>query len=160
MRTTRPIVGRRPSRRLCFTTQPLESPVEVTGQISLILYITSSAIDIDFTSKLVDVHPDGRATYLTDGILRTWYRNSLATPEMLEPGKVHKLRVDISITLNVFLLGHRIRLKVSSSNYPRYDRNSNTGGDIMNKTQFAVVENTVLHGPEYPSKLVLPVIRR
>lgn len=145
---------------LCFTTPPLETPVEVTGHISLILYITSSAIDTDFTGKLVDVHPDSRATYLTDGILRARYRNSLATPEMLEPGKVYKLRLDLSATSNVFLAGHRIRLEVSSSNYPRYDRNSNTGGDIVNETEFAVAENQVLHGPEHPSKLVLPVIRR
>jgi putative CocE/NonD family hydrolase len=79
---------------------------------------------------------------------------------MLEPGKVYKLRSDLSVTSNVFLPGHRIRLKVSSSNYPRYDRSSNTGGDIVNETQFAVAENTFLHGPEHPSKLVLPVIRR
>jgi putative CocE/NonD family hydrolase len=79
---------------------------------------------------------------------------------MLEPGKVYKLRLNLSITSNVFLPGHRIRLEVSSSNYPRYDRNSNTGGDIVNETEFAVAENSILHGPEHPSRLVLPVIRR
>lgn len=145
---------------LCFTTPPFETPLEVTGDISLILYITSSALDTDFTGKLVDVHPDGRAIYLTDGILRARYRNSLATPEMLEPGKVYKLRLDLAATSNVFLAGHRIRLEVSSSNFPRFDRNSNTGGDIVNETKFAVAHNQVLHGPEHPSKLVLPVIRR
>jgi putative CocE/NonD family hydrolase len=145
---------------LCYTAPPLEAPLEVTGQVSLIIYATSSAVDTDFTGKLVDVHPDGRATYLTDGILRSRYRNSLASSEMLDPGTVYKLHLDLAVTSNVFLAGHCIRLEVSSSNYPRFDRNSNTGGDIVNETEFAVAENAVLHGPDHPSKLVLPVIRR
>jgi hypothetical protein len=108
------------------------------------------------------VFPDGRAIFLTDGILRARYRNSLAEPEPLAPGEPYELSLDLSITSNVFRPGHRIRLEVSSSNFPRYDRNSNTGGVIAEESadQVTVAVNRVLHGPAYPSRLVLPVIRR
>lgn len=147
---------------LCFTTPVLDEPVEVTGHVSLTLFASSSALDTDFTGKLVDVHPDGRALYLTDGILRARYRDSLAEPEPLEPGKVYELTLDLSVTSNVFLPGHRIRLEVSSSNFPRYDRNTNTGGRIAEDSadDAVVAGNRVLHGPAHPSRLVLPLIRR
>ncbi|WP_081865932.1 CocE/NonD family hydrolase [Blastococcus sp. URHD0036] len=147
---------------LCFTTPVLDEPVEVTGHVSLVLHVTSSARDTDFTGKLVDVHPDGRALYLTDGILRARYRNSLAQPELLEPEQEYELTLDLAVTSNVFLAGHRIRLEVSSSNFPRYDRNTNTGGVINSETldQAVVATNRVLHGPEHPSRLILPIIRR
>lgn len=147
---------------LCYTTPVLDEPIEVTGHVSLVLHIASSALDADFTGKLVDVFPDGRAIYLTDGMLRARYRNSLAEPELLEPGEVYEITLDLSVTSNVFLPGHRIRLEVSSSNYPRFDRNTNTGGDINTETldQAVVAVNRVLHGPEHLSRLVLPVIRR
>ena len=115
---------------LCFTTPALTEPLEVTGHVSLTLYVSSSAPDTDFTGKLVDVFPDGRAIFLTDGIMRARYRNSLAEPEPLTPGEVYELSLDLSVTSNVFLPGHRIRLEVSSSNFPRFDRNTNTGGVI------------------------------
>ena len=147
---------------LCFTSEVLTEPVEVTGHVSLTLFASSSAPDTDFTGKLVDVFPDGRAIFLTDGILRTRYRNSLAEPEPLTPGEPCELSLDLSITSNVFLPGHRIRLEVSSSNFPRYDRNSNTGGVIVDESasEVTVAVNRVLHGPAYPSRLILPVIRR
>ena len=147
---------------LCFTTEVLTEPVEVTGPVSLILYVSSTAPDTDFTGKLVDVFPDGRAIFLTDGILRARYRNSLAEPEPLTPGEAYQISLDLSVTSNVFLPGHRIRLEVSSSNFPRFDRNTNTGGVIADESadQAAVAVNRVLHGPEYPSQLTLPVIRR
>lgn len=147
---------------LCFTTPALEGPVEVTGHVSLELHVASSAVDTDFTGKLVDVFPDGRAIYLTDGILRTRYRNSLSAPEMLEPGRVHEVTLDLSVTSNVFLPGHRIRLEVSSSNFPRYDRNTNTGGTIAEESadEAVVATNRVLHGAGHPSRLVLPIIDR
>ncbi len=147
---------------LCYTTPVLDEPIEVTGHVSLVLHVVSSAVDTDFTGKLVDVFPDGRAIYLTDGMLRARYRNSLAEPELLEPGKVYEITLDLSVTSNVFLPGHRIRLEVSSSNFPRFDRNTNTGGNINTETldQAVVAVNRVLHGPEHPSRLVLPVIRR
>lgn len=147
---------------LCFSTEVLEQPIEVTGHVTLVLHVTSSALDTDFTGKLVDVFPDGRAFYLTDGILRARYRNSLAEPELLEGGKVYELTLDLSVTSNVFLPGHRIRLEVSSSDFPRYDRNTNTGGLISadSADQAVIATNHVLHGPTHPSRLVLPIISR
>lgn len=147
---------------LCFTTPALDEPLEVTGHVSLVLFVASSARDTDFTGKLVDVDPDGRAIYLTDGILRARYRTSLAEPELLDPEQVYEVTLDMSVTSNVFLPGHRIRLEVSSSNFPRFDRNTNTGGVIAQETldQAVVATNWVLHGPAHPSRLVLPIIHR
>lgn len=147
---------------LCFTTPVLAESVEVTGPVSLTLHVSSSAVDTDFTGKLVDVLPDGRAVYLTDGILRARYRDSLDHQVMLEPEQVQEVTVDLSVTSNVFLPGHRIRLEVSSSNFPRYDRNTNTGGVIAEESldQAVVAINRVLHGHAHPSRLVLPIINR
>jgi putative CocE/NonD family hydrolase len=147
---------------LCFTSPVLTEPLEVTGHVSLTLYASSSAPDTDFTGKLVDVFPDGRAIFLTDGIIRARYRKSLAEPEPLTPGEPCQLDLDLSVTSNVFLPGHRIRLEVSSSNFPRFDRNTNTGGIIADEPadQATTAVNRVLHGPSYPSQLILPVISR
>lgn len=147
---------------LCFTTPELEEPIEVTGHVSLVLHVLSSARDTDFTGKLVDVHPDGRAIYLTDGILRARYRHSLADPELLQPEQVYELTLDLAVTSNVFLPGHQIRLEISSSNFPRYDRNTNTGGTINQESleDAVIAVNKILHGPEHPSRLILPVISR
>jgi uncharacterized protein len=147
---------------LCYTTAALDEPVEVTGHLSLVLHVSSSAVDTDFTAKLVDVHPDGRALYLTDGILRARYRESLNRPQPLTQGERYEITVDLGVTANVFLPGHRIRLEVSSSNFPRFDRNTNTGGYIAGESAADAVPatNEVRHGPACPSRLVLPVIRR
>jgi putative CocE/NonD family hydrolase len=160
-----PVDQRRAESRddvLCYTTPVLDRPVEVTGHVSLTLFASSSAPDTDFTGKLVDVFPDGRAIFLTDGILRARYRHSLADPQLLTPGQVYEITIDLSVTSNVFLPGHRIRLEVSSSNFPRFDRNTNTGGTIAEDrdedVQIAV--NRIFHGPGRPSRLVLPVIDR
>jgi uncharacterized protein len=162
---TGPVDQRRVEQRhdvLCFTTPVMDEPLEVTGHISLVLYVSSSALDTDFTGKLVDVFPDGRAFFLSEGVLRARYRNSLTTPELLEPGAVYQLTLDLSVTSNVFLPGHSIRLEVSSSNFPRYNRNTNSGGVIAQDGpgQVVVATNRVLHGPVHPSRLILPVIRR
>ncbi|NGY62580.1 CocE/NonD family hydrolase [Lentzea sp. NEAU-D13] len=147
---------------LCFTTAVLTHPVEVTGHVTLVLHVSSSAPDTDFTGKLVDVHPDGRAILLCEGIQRVRYRDSLTDPAFMEPGEVYELTVDVGVTSNVFLPGHRIRLEVSSSNFPRYDRNTNTGGTIATDTadDLTVAINRVHHGPAHPSRLVLPLIER
>jgi putative CocE/NonD family hydrolase len=147
---------------LCYSTPVLERPVEVTGHVSLTLFVSSSAADTDFTGKLVDVFPDGRAIFLTDGVLRARYRNSLAEPEPLTPGEVYEVTLDLSVTSNVFLPGHRIRLEVSSSNFPRFDRNTNSGGAITEdgEEDVVVAVNRVFHGPGHPSRLVLPVVDR
>ncbi len=147
---------------LCFATDVLSEPVEVTGPVSATLFVSSSAVDTDFTAKLVDVHPDGRAIILCDGIQRMRYRNSLEEPEFTTPGEVYEITVDLIATSNVFLPGHRILLEVSSSNFPRYDRNSNTGGVIAreDESDMAVAVNRIHRGPEFPSRLVLPIIQR
>ncbi|HSR30613.1 MAG TPA: CocE/NonD family hydrolase, partial [Anaerolineae bacterium] len=147
---------------LVYSTPVLDRPVEVTGPIELCLFVASSAPDTDFTGKLVDVQPDGRAIILTEGILRARYRNSFIEPELLEPGTVYELRLNLWATANVFLLGHRIRLEVSSSNFPRFDRNSNTGGDITSETadQYQPAINRIFHDAAHPSHLILPIIER
>src|SRR5690606_22033414 len=111
-------------------------------------------------AKLLDVHPDGTARLLTDGIVRARYRTSATAPELLEPGRPTELTVDLGVTGNVFLPGHRIRLEVSSSNFPRFDRNPNTGGVFGADAELRVAEQTVFHDAGRPSRLVLPVIPR
>jgi len=147
---------------LCYTTPTLEKQVEVTGPIELVLYVSSSACDTDFTGKLVDVNPDGRAEILTDGILRARYRESFSEPKLMEPGQIYELHLDLWATSNVFKAGHRIRLEVSSSNFPRFDRNTNTGGSIEKETErdFVQAVNRVYHDSAHPSYLILPIIER
>ncbi len=147
---------------LCYSTAPLAHDTEVTGPVTLVLFIRSSALDTDFTGKLVDVYPDGRAMLLTDGILRARYRNGFERPELMRPGTVYRLELDLVATANVFRAGHRIRLEVSSSNFPRFDRNTNTGGVIASESEvdFRTATNEILHDAEHPSHLLLPVIAR
>jgi len=147
---------------LVYSTPVLDQPIEVTGAIKLTLFVSSSAPDTDFTGKLVDVFPDGRAIILTEGILRARYRNSFSEPERLEPDTIYEIQLDLWSTSNVFLPGHRIRLEVSSSNFPRFDRNSNTGGDLNIETadQYQSAINRVFHDVQHPSHLILPIIER
>ncbi len=147
---------------LCYTSAVLEQELEVTGPVTLVLYVRSSAPDTDFTGKLVDVYPDGRAMILTDGILRARYRDGFDKPKSLTPGEIYCIEVDLVATANVFAAGHRIRLEVSSSNFPRFDRNTNTGGVIATETEadFKLATNEILHGADHPSHLVLPIIER
>jgi putative CocE/NonD family hydrolase len=147
---------------LCYTTPELESPIEVTGHVKLVLWVSSSAVDTDFCGKLVDVHPDGRAIILCEGITRARYRESLAEPKLMDPGELYELVIDLAATSNVFLPGHQIRLEVSSSNFPRYDRNTNTGGNhpFVAERDMVTAVNRVHHGPARPSRLILPVIVR
>ena len=144
---------------LVYSTAPLASDMEVTGPVSLELYVKSTAVDTDFTAKLVDVWPDGFAQNLTDGILRTRYRNSQEKPELMTPGQVYMLTIDVWSTSNVFKKGHSLRLEVSSSNFPRFNRNLNTGEDNGTGQQFVPATNTVLHDAQHPSALTLPVVR-
>lgn len=145
---------------LCYTTGPLAAPLEVIGPVRLVLHVCSSAPDTDFTAKLVEVWPDGRAVNLADGILRARYRTSLSEPCLLEPGKIYEVTVDLVATANVFAAGHRIRLEVSSSNFPRFDRNTNTGGVMADQTEADLRQavNRVFHDRRHPSRLVLPVV--
>ena len=145
---------------LCFTTGPLARDLDVIGPVSATLYASSSAPDTDFTAKLVDVHPDGTAMILTDGILRARYRDSLTEPSPLLAGEIHKLKIDLWATANRFKAGHCIRLEVSSSNFPRFDRNTNTGGVIAREalSDCRVARNTIYHDAEHPSHILLPVV--
>ncbi len=145
---------------LVYTSPPLERDLEVTGPLEVVLYATSSAPDTDFTAKLIDVYPDERALCLAEGIIRARYRASLAQPELLEPGEVAEFRIELAPTSNVFRKGHRIRLDVSSSNFPRFDRNLNTGEGIATGTRMQVARQTIMHTSQYPSHIVLPVIPR
>ncbi len=143
---------------LVYTTEPLKEPVEVTGPVRMVLYASSSARDTDFTAKLVDVSPDGLAWNLTDGIVRARYRNSDIEPELIEPNRVYRYLIDLWVTSNVFLEGHRIRVEISSSNFPRFDRNPNTGKPFGQDAEVITAAQTIYHNADYPSHLLLPVI--
>jgi len=144
---------------LIYTTEPLAQDLDVTGPITIELYVRSSAFDTDFTAKLVDLYPNGFAQNITDGILRMRYRDSREQPTSMVPGRIYKVTVDLVATSNVFLAGHRLRLEVSSSNYPRFDRNLNTGDtDIAHATRKVIATNTILHDAAHPSALVLSVL--
>ena len=147
---------------LCYSGPVLSEPVEVTGFVELKVFVSSTAVDTDITAKLVDVFPDGKAINLCDGILRLRYRNDLSKPELMTPGEVYEVTVPMSVTSNVFLPGHRIRLDISSSNFPHYDRNSNTGSVIATEAleDMVVADNAIHHGGTRPSRLVLPIIDR
>ncbi|MGA2630811.1 MAG: CocE/NonD family hydrolase [Terriglobia bacterium] len=145
---------------LVFTTPAFKEDFEVTGPVSLELFASSSAVDTDFTGKLVDVWPNGFAQNLTEGILRARYRNSQEKPEFLNPGEAYKLTLDLWATSNVFKAGHKLRLEVSSSNFPRFDRNLNTGEVQADSTRMVKAANTIYHDREHPSALVLPVVPR
>ena len=143
---------------LVYSTPPLAEPIEVTGPVKLILHASSSARDADFTAKLVDVAPCGYARNLTDGIVRARYRKSMSAESLLTPGEVVAYEIDLWSTSNRFLAGHRIRLEVASSNFPRFDRNPQTGEAPGRATELASALQQVHHSAEYPSRLILPVI--
>jgi putative CocE/NonD family hydrolase len=143
---------------LVYTTPAFEHELEVTGPVTADLYVTTSAVDTDFTAKLVDVWPNGFAQNLTEGILRMRYRDSQEKPELAKPGAVYHISVDLWATSNVFLAGHKLRLEISSSNFPRFDRNLNSGEEQAHATRILKATNTVLHDREHPSALVLPIV--
>jgi uncharacterized protein len=145
---------------LVYTTAPLERPLEVTGAVALVLHAASSALDTDFTAKLVDVQPDGRALNVVDSILRARYRDGLDEPRLLEPGRPERLVIALGATSLVFAAGHRIRLEVSSSNFPRFDRNPNTGGDPAHarESDLRPAHQRVFHDAARASYLELPTV--
>jgi uncharacterized protein len=143
---------------LVYTTPPLTEGIDVTGPIGMTVYLSSSVKDTDLTGKLVDVDPDGRAFNVQEGILRVRYRNSFERPELMEPGQVYPVSVDLHATSNYFGPGHRIRLEVSSSNFPRFERNLNTGGRNFDETTWVVAQTAIHHSRRYPSRLRLPVV--
>jgi uncharacterized protein len=146
---------------LCYTSPPLEKDIEVIGTAHATIYVSSSARDTDFMVAIVDVAPDGQSALVCDGILRARYRDSLSSPCPLVPTKVYRLSIDIGATAIRFRSDHRIRIDISSSNFPRFDRNLNTAGEIgaEDSSEAQQAQNTVYHGPGRPSHVVLPVIK-
>jgi putative CocE/NonD family hydrolase len=145
---------------LIFSTPPVGKDLEVTGFITLELYASTSAVDTDFTALLADVDNSGYARFLTDGIVRARYRNTTARPEEIIPGKVYKYVIDLWATGNVFKKGHRLRLYISSSNFPRFNRNPNTGESMLGASRMVNARQTIYHEGKYSSALILPVIPR
>lgn len=145
---------------LVYTTPPLEEDVEVTGPIMVHLWAISSAPDTDFVARLVDVHPNGFAQNLTDGIIRARYRHAATgeAPTLIEPGKLYAYAIDLWATSNVFKVGHRIRLDITSSNFPRWDRNLNTGAPFGTDDTPTIAHQTILHDREHPSYVALPIV--
>jgi putative CocE/NonD family hydrolase len=146
---------------LVYTSEPMKEGMEVSGPIEFTTFISSDRKDTDITVKLVDVSPDGRAYNLDETIQRVRYRNGYDKPvEMMEPGKVYKISLQPMTTSNFFEAGHRLRIEVSSSNFPRFDRNLNTGGKNYDETQGLVAHNVVHHSKQYPSTLKITVVKK
>ena len=145
---------------LVYSTAPLDAYVEVTGPIGAALYAATSARDTDFTAKLVDVEPSGYARNLTDGIVRARYRKVRSPAELVEPGDVYEYKIDLAATSNLFKPGHRIRLEISSSNFPRFDRNTNTGEPVGTDAELVSALQTVHHSSLYASRVTLPIVPR
>jgi len=156
-RDQRPVEAR--NDVLIYSTPPLVEDLEITGPVILELFAKSSAVDTDFTGKLVDIWPNGFAQNLTEGIVRARYRDSQEKSELMNPGKIYKFKLDLWATSNVFRKGHVLRLEVSSSNFPRFDRNLNSGADAALAQQFVSATNTIYHDDQHPSTLVLPVVQ-
>jgi putative CocE/NonD family hydrolase len=143
---------------LVYSTAVLEKDVEVTGPLQVKLFAASSASDTDFTAKLVDVWPNGKAYNLADGIIRARYRKSCEKQSLIEPGQVYEYTIDLGATSNVFKAGHRIRLEISSSNFPLYDRNPNTGHRFGHDALLETAVQQVFHDRERPSHIILPLM--
>jgi len=151
---------------IVFQTSPLEQDLEVVGPIVVKLFAASSAPDTDFTAKLVDVYPPSRdyprgyEMNLTDGIMRARYRNSPEKPEMMKSGEVYQFRIEPFPTANVFKKGHRIRIDISSSNFPKFDVNPNTGEPLGMNRRMEIATNTIYHDGDHQSMVVLPVVAK
>ena len=146
---------------LVYTSDPLKEGIEVSGPIEPALYVSSDAKDTDITVKVIDVYPDGTAYNLDETIQRLRYRDGYEKPEVwMEPGKVYKVTLQPMTTSNYFPAGHRIRIEVSSSNFPRFDRNLNTGGKNYDETKGVVAHNQVHHSVQYPSQITLTIVKK
>ena len=143
---------------LVYTSEVLSQDIEVTGPVAVTLYAVSTAPDTDFTATLVDVHPNEKAIIICEGIRRARFRESLGSPTLIEPGRVYEYTIDLWDTSNVFKAGHRIRVEVSSSNFPRFDRNLNTGHTLGLDSEMRVAEQTIHHDSVNRSHITLPII--
>lgn len=145
---------------LVYTTPPLDEDMVVIGPVRVELWATSSAVDTDFTAKLVDVHVDGYAQNVSEGIVRARFRHSNEESSLISPGAAHEYEIDLGYTATVFKQGHRVRLEISSSNFPHFDRNPNTADGFGLATAVQAANQQVLHDETHPSKLVLSVASR
>jgi len=146
---------------LVYTTDPFEDDTEVSGPMEVTLFVSSDVRDTDITVKLLDVYPDGRAFNLDESIQRLRYREGYEGPPVfLEPGEVYEAKIGPLTTSNTFLAGHSLRIEVSSSNFPRFTRNLNTGGNNYDETEGVVANNRIFHSGEYSSHIMVPVVRR
>lgn len=148
---------------LCYTSEVLKDDVEIVGPVKIVLFASSSARDTDFCGKLVDVHPNGAAynvCYAASGLISTRFRESMEKPSLIEPGKVYRYEIELRPTGAIFRKGHRIRVEISSSDFPIFNRNLNTGKNPYTTTDMVTADQTIFHNPEYPSHIVLPIIER
>jgi uncharacterized protein len=145
---------------LVYTSAPLEQDLEVTGPITVTLYASSSARDTDFTAKLDDVYPDGTSMLIEYGIQRARYRESSTRPTPIEPGRIYRYTIHVWPTSNVFKAGHQIRLEISSSNFPMWDRNPNTGHAFAQDAELRTADQTIHHDEDHPSEITLPIVRQ
>src|SRR4029077_13541014 len=146
---------------LVYTTPPFKEGIELTGSIVPTLYVSSDARDTDFTVKVIDVYPDGRAFNLDESIQRMHYRDGYDKPLVwMEKEKVYKVTLQPLNTSNYFEAGHQLRIEVSSSNFPRFDRNLNTGGNNYDESKGVVAHNAVHHSKQYPSQITVTVVKR
>ena len=158
-------VDQRPNEKrqdvLVYTSAPLTTDMEVVGPVEVKLYAASSATDTDFTVKLIDVYPDGKALNITEGIVRARFRNSIwKSPSLITPGRIYEYKIELLPVAVVFAKGHRIRVHLSSSSWPLWDRNQNTGRPIGMDTEMQIVKQTIYHDGGYPSHIILPVISK
>ena len=145
---------------LVYTSEILDKDIEVTGPLVVKLYASSSAPDTDFVARLVDVYPDGRAFNIADGIIRASYRKGNVNPTPIKPGEVIEYEIDLLATSIVFKRGHRIRMDITSSSFPRWDRNPNTGEASYLAKKLVTADQTIMHNKQYPSHILLPIIPR
>lgn len=143
---------------LVYSSQVLNRDIQATGPVKVVVYLSSDAEDTDLTAKLVDVYPDGKAYNVAESIQRVRWREGYDEPLFMIEGEVYKVEIGPLLTSNLFKEGHRIRLKISSSNFPRFERNLNTGGNNYDETEWVIVTNIIHHGPDYPSRIVFHAV--
>ena len=154
----RKIEGR--SDVLVFTSEPLSQPLEITGRVRAIIWASSDCPDTDFIARLCDVYPDGRSYNICEGIIRACLRESFSQPKWLKPGKIYRFEIDLWSTSIIFNKGHRIRLHITSSSSPGWQPNPNTGKLIHNESEARIAHNTIYVGPDHPSHILLPVVKK
>jgi putative CocE/NonD family hydrolase len=143
---------------LVYTSDVLSEELEVTGPLKVVLHAASDAVDTDFVAKLVDVYPDGTSYNMAEGIVRARYRESLSKPSLMKPGQIYKFEIDLVGTSVAFQKGHRIRVQVTSSHFPQFDRNPNTGAPFGTTDKVQIAQQTIYHDAARPSHILLPVI--